>query len=366
MNYFSSLKSLNDYRASTAISQSFLKAVLANNVKKEFKETIPMILGSYLDSCLTTPELTSDLFQVGLSKRPSDAIKGFLDDVFKQALIELEELIQEDVIYPVINPNLEVWKLKVMMKVKEANYQPKWGDDAVWKSIKTDGESYWEELVSSQGKMLITQEEKEKCDNITQLACSSHITGKYFIEQEEVEKYYQKDLYWTYENLSCKGLLDILIFEEQTKTIYIIDIKSTGVYSIKEWFNVCRTKSYPFQMSWYKLGVEQNYKDLIEEGWKIKCRWVVIPTEIFKPWIVPCTELMLKLGKEGYYKSKTMFYLSDKKDKTFYGQEFIQGFDEAIQRYKVKEEKKLLDYDIEYATLDGKPNDKYANMMYFT
>ena len=359
MNYFTTLEELKTYRDTEALSQSYLKLVLSNNVNKKFKETIPMLIGSYMDSLLTSPELTDDLFQVGLAKRPSDAIKGFLDDVF----ILGKETCESDL----MSSNLEDWKTPILSLVREKGYQPKWGDDAVWKSILTDGQAYWEELISSQGKMLITQEEFENCTNIAQLSCSSSLTGKYFLEQENIDKYYQKPLYWTYEGLSCKGLLDILIFEEETKTIYVIDIKSTGVSSLREWFNVCRQKNYPFQMSFYKLGVEQNYSELLKDGWKIQCRWIVIPTGFFKPWVVPCTSYMLNIAKRGYFEFGKTYWPDDNhhiKDE-IKASKYIPGFDEAIRRYKIKEEQGLLDYDIEYFETQGKLNDSQSIQYYF-
>jgi len=359
MNYFVTLEDLKNYRDTEALSQSFLKLVLANNVNKKFKPTIQMDIGSYLDSLLTTPDFTDDLFQVGLAKRPSDAIKGFIDALWQ----EQEEVVSVDL-------NVEGYKNRVIEFARASSYQPKWGDDAIWNSIIKDGQGYWEEIISSQGKVLITQEEFENCQNIAQLTCSSFITGKYFQEQENIDKYYQLPLYWTYEGLSCKGLLDILIFEKETKTIYIVDIKSTGVGTLKEWFNVCRSKNYPFQFAWYKEGVVANYPELIENGWKIECRWIVIPTGFFKPWVVPCTDFMLKFGKEGYYREQRCYYsegfFKSPVSFTIKQEEYVPGFDEAIRRYKKKEQEGLLDYDIEYYETKGKLDNSQAEQYYFT
>lgn len=366
MNY-STLKELQDYRASPGLSQSFLKMVLTNRVKKDFKETVQMCIGSYMDSLLTSPDLTDDLFQVGLAKRPSEAIKGFLDTHWETVQIDAENLTLEGVSVN-ININLEVQREHVLMLVREAGYQPNWGDDAIWKSIIKDGQSYWEELVTSKGKVLITSEEKDRCDTISSLVCSSSLTGKYFIKTEGVDKHYQKPLYWTYQDELCKELLDLLIFEHETKTIYIIDLKSTAVESIEDWFRVCKTKKYPFQMAWYREGVVQNYKDLIEEGWKIKCRWLVVPTNSvssFKPYVISCTDLMLGVGKYGCTKHKFSYSL-DFENHVMYPFETIYGFEEAVTRYKKAKEEGLLDYDTEYYKNGGKFTDTQSEQYYFS
>ena len=352
MNYFTTLEDLRNYRDTPALSQSFLKLVLSNNVNKKFKPTIQMDLGSYLDTLLTSPDLADDLFQIGLAKRPSESMKDFIDTLWQ----EQEEVVSVDL-------NVEGYKKRVVELAREAKYQPRWGDDAIWNSIVKDGQGYWEELVSSQGKVLITQEEFENCQNIAQLTCSSSITGKYFQEQEEIVKWYQKPLYWTYEGLSCKGLLDILIFDHTTKTIVIPDIKSTGVNSLREWFNVCRSKNYPFQLAWYREGVLANYPELMEQGWKIECRWVVILTGFFKPWVVPCTETMLEVGKEGCVRFRSTYGIRNGFE---YMSEQIHGFEEAVRRYKKKEQEGLLDYDIEYYETKGKLDNTQAEQYYFT
>lgn len=293
MNYYpETLQQLRDYRDHDSLSQSFLKQVISNNTKP-FKETIPMLIGSYLDALLTTVSLANDMFQVGLAKRPSEAIKGFIDRLWSE---------QEEVIST--NLDVEGYRGRILELVKETEYQPKWGEDAVWKSILKDGQDYWQELCSSQGKMIITKDEHTLCTTIAALTLSSSITAKYFLEQKNVDKHYQKDLYWISEGELCKGLLDLLIIEHETKTIYVTDIKSTGIFSLEEWFRMASQKGYIFQMSFYLEGVIQNYQHLLDEGYTIQCRWIVIPTNVerFKPWVIPCTEEMLHFGEHGYSK----------------------------------------------------------------
>ncbi len=345
MNKYHSIEDLEQYRSSDYISQSFLKMVLANNVKKDFKESIAIVLGSYVDMLLTSPDLSQSLFIEDLAKRPSDTIRGFLVNTFK--VLENEK----------VNENLETYRDLLINTARQAGYQNNWGDDAIWKSIFKDGEEYWKFLIQSKGRTIITSEEMRLSKTIASLAMSHPLTGKYFIDQPNVDKYYQLPLYWLYEDLPCKGLVDILIVEHETKTIYLTDIKSTGVYNIDEWVRVCRTKNYQMQMSWYKLGVERNFQDLIEQGYKIECRWIVIPMNefSFKPWVIPCTQMLLDIGMYGYAKQVVSTIPTDNQEyKKTKKVKYYGGINESLERYKLAKYYQLLDYDTDYHNCGGK------------
>ena len=123
-----------------------------------------------------------------------------------------------------------------------------------------------------------------------------------------IDKYFQLPLYWNYNDVSCKGLLDLLIVEHAKKTIYYVDIKFTMIETIEQWFRVASDKKYNFQMAWYKEGIESHFENLIQQGYKVKMRWMVLSsnTTKFKPWIVPVTELMLQTGKFGFLTIKKL------------------------------------------------------------
>jgi len=350
MNYYQTLQNLHDYLNSSAINQSFLKLVLSNRVNTKFKETPLLAIGSYVDCLLTSPHLKEDLFIDDLDKRPSETIRGFLIQL-RDILLSTESSIGE----------LKDHKDLVIQIAKDANYNSKWGDDAIWNAIEKDGSTYWEFLLKSNGKSILTKEEKELSNRVVSLTLDHYVTGKYFIEQPNVDKYFQKDIYWTYNGLNCKGLIDLLIVEHETKSIYLIDIKSTTVSSIEEWFRVCKSKNYPFQLAFYKEGIEQNFN---LEGYTVYCRWMVLPLkgEIFKPWIIPCTDLMLEVGKYGYEEEKKIYvqgskYLSDVS---------YPGYNTAINNYLWATRAGLKDFDILYDTEGGKMGEFTADQYFIT
>ena len=352
---YSTVEQLRSYRDSPYISQSFLKSVLANNTKP-IKETVPMIIGTYLDALLSIPQEADTLFQVGLAKRPSDNIKTFIDNVLGLLLEEQSE--ESTAIHDINN-----YREELIAEARNINYQPKWGDDAVWNSIKKDGEEYWNEVILSQGKKIITQDEHLLCINIAALTLSSSITGGYFSEHKGVDKLFQLPVYWMMEDVLCKGLVDLLVIEPEIKTIHLIDIKSTSVFNIQDWFTVARQKNYPLQLSFYKEGIKIMYRNLIDNGYKIECKWIVLPTNTnkFTPWVIPCTDTMLTAGEYGY--SKLNHYKINEHLSTGYKK--YSGWREGLEKYKKIKEEELVDFDLKHYLCNGRMEEKSADELFF-
>jgi hypothetical protein len=355
---YSSFIELNQYRKDSSLSQSFLKQVLANDVK-EVKQTVPMIIGSLLDAKLTSPHLVDDLFHRGIVKRPSDTIKGFIDDLYAKEL-DLQER-EGTKVY-----DLEEYKEYLIFAAREANYQPRWGDDAIWNAISKEGNEYWNELKEAKGKVIITDDEWQQTEIITALTLSSSVTGKYFIDQKAVDIYYQYPMYWNFGRHAMKGLADLVVIEHETSTAYLIDIKSTTSKKIEDWFSIARSKAYPFQLSMYEHGLQTNLKELNAENYKIKCRWIVIPynTENFTPWVIPCTDIMLQAGKYGYRKLKTFDITNSIKDFGI-GSNMRYGWLDALNVYEKSQEMGLKDYNVKWNSVQGKMSEQDTEDYFF-
>lgn len=353
---YHSLEEIEQYRSNPAVSQSLLKHILRGS-KAEYKETLPMILGSLLDCILTSPNLTNVIYAPGMAKRPSAKIQEIVDEVLEMALADESP-----------DTSFEFWEPNLLAKAREKEYQARWGDDAIINAIKKDAHSYWNEKVENKDKVLITQEEWDNMQLVAGMVKSSAVTGKYFLDQPKVSIQFQLPLYWFNEiGLECKGLLDQLIIEHETKTIYIIDFKSSTAGSIQDWFSIARQKSYHFQMAWYYEGVLQNFKHFLDDGYKIECRWVVVPLSgKFNPWVVPCTHAMLEAGKWGHYSTKTVLIDNPEKPPQ-YKEVMIQrkGWLEALIIYNHCVANGYLDFDYLWNELNGKIGDALADNLFF-
>lgn len=354
MHYYTSLADLQQYRSNPGVSQSLLKEVLRGHIK-QFKPTLAMLYGSALDCFLTSPDLKEDLFQVGLKKRPSQAITDIINDVWADTKdkVETGTLV-----------NMEDYKDAFVAAARVREFGNTWKDDTLWSRLG-EGSSYWEELCTAGEKIIITQEEWDKTEKLSILATNHSLTAKYFMEIEGVDHYYQYPLYWKMYDTECKGLCDLIIADHNTKSICLIDIKGTDMKRGMWMKQACKNKNYPIQLSFYLEGIKKDpkFKELLDEGYKLLARWLVIPfdTYTFKPYLVNCSNELIQVGKYGYKEFRNVEI--DTKKHTFFSKN--KGWYQGLMVYNESVKRGLLDFDIEYVETGGKMNDSWANQYYF-
>lgn len=272
------IEDLRRYRDDPSVSQSQLKALIGGG-KKDSKK---LLTGSVVDMMLTTDHLFDELFVVMDNKKPSDSVCEILDSAFNGRM-------SDD-----YGSNLD----NIVETARRVQYQERLSNEALRKTFSNDRcESYWNALKEIEnGKQIVSLDEIEKAAYVASMAKMSSVTAKYLLNVDDNDRYYQVPIYW-FDNVPCKGLLDMVIVEHDTKTVYIVDVKTTSS-NITEWFSVARSLNYPFQMAFYRdgWGKQEMYWD-----YDVKCRWIVINTSDgrFEPYIVECTEEMLNLGRYG-------------------------------------------------------------------
>ena len=90
------LAKLEAYGKSEAINQSYLKDVLFSREPQEDEDTPAYTqTGSYLDCCLTTPEIVSSLYYVIAADIPDPAVKTVLDDLYEHSGHLIEKFPKE-------------------------------------------------------------------------------------------------------------------------------------------------------------------------------------------------------------------------------------------------------------------------------
>lgn len=354
MHYYTSLIQLQQYRSNSGVSQSLLKEVLKGSTKV-FKPTLAMLYGSALDCFLTSPDLKQDLFQVGLKKRPSQAITDIINDVW---VVAKESLESGTVV------NMEDYKDSLVAAARVREFGNSWKDDTLWAKVY-EGKDYWEELCTAGEKSIITQEEWEKTDKLATLACNHALTAKYFIEIEGIDHYYQYPLYWRMYDTECKGLCDLIVVDHETKTIALIDIKGTDMNREMWMKQACKAKNYPIQLSFYMEGIKKDsvFIDLISQGYSLCARWLVIPfnTFSFKPYLIPCPAELLAVGKFGYKDIRNVEI--DTKKHSYFRK--YKGWYQGLLLWKECTKRGLLNYDLEYVELGGKMSNEWTNQKFF-
>lgn len=257
------LKDIDDYRASPAVSQSQLKNIYEG---KEFKgETRSMLFGSLLDCLLTTPHLYDEIYLESKVSRPSETIvtlcKNFQQWVGQMGL-ELD-------------PNLDSYgDLKGWLLEQEY-----FSNANQYNTFVSKASEWWEELVQVGDKVLISSSEKATYESLASLA-----RMKFDLSGEK-----QLPFYFEYQGVECKGLGDVVNRESK---IYK-DVKFTTCNSVKEWIRVAAKLMYPFQMSFYRDGLSNSYD---YGDWKMI--WVVVGSGFMTE--IECSDTLMNMYKSGF------------------------------------------------------------------
>lgn len=133
------------------------------------------------------------------------------------------------------------------------------------------GESYLEDLIKGNGKIILDKEEYDKLVLMQNILRSDPNFGKYFVNDlvkdkmrykisDHEEVIYQLVVLWD----DCKVMLDIVYINHETKTIKPIDLKTTSVKNHDVQATIIKY-DYIYQAGMYHLGVshwrDNNYPD---------------------------------------------------------------------------------------------------------
>lgn len=319
---------MNEYYENPAISQSKLKLLLGNpsrfitveEPELYFEEKKHFIIGSAVDFLLTQPEEEfSDYYHVSnLENKPSDTIKSIINQVFDK-VTEQNAGIGPIVLYPEI----------VLECCNEHGYQSRWNDETRINKV-CEAWEYWVYLIASRGKQVLSLEEADLIDRIVMSIRTNEATSKYF-NKEGVK--FQVALYFEYEGVDCKALLDMVIFDEENKTIQPIDIKTMGEGTLRFPISL-RKRRYDIQGAFYTEALERIFPD-----------YVILPfifivestTNPGNPLIYTLDSSLLNIGKNGrssVYLEGTMGEFLNEEKVTYGRIEEIKGFHQLIELYK--------------------------------
>lgn len=135
----------------------------------------------------------------------------------------------------------------ILEAIDECNYQPNWRPETRLKNIKEKGEEYYNLLVLSKDKVLISQEMYEDVLAAVDVLKSSEATRWFFAENnpfENVERLYQLKFNTVLNGIGYRCMFDELIVNYDDKTIQPIDLKT----------------SYKNEYDFYKSFVEWSYQ----------------------------------------------------------------------------------------------------------
>jgi hypothetical protein len=291
---------LQQYAESDALSQSFLKAVLANRTSK--KVNLQMVLGSYVDAYITCNDIIDDLYVV-------------------------RDIKLTDTQYKIIHNIAEKgeWTKEVIQAaINEVGYYNNRHKDNVDEDKRIDEflpfEDIYKDLVN--GKKIVSTSTRDEAELIANVILSDKKAGRY------MDGNFQQALYWEHDGVNCKGLLDV------QGNNFITDLKITDT-SLRDWRYIARKFRYDFQLSYYQYGAGTNPDVYI----------VVYSTADKAVDVFKLSELDLEIGRFGCNRHKSKLILAED---VYQEQEVIYGWEDAISIYKEAKERNLPDFNVGY------------------
>ena len=327
---------VEDYYTNPAISQSQLKLLLGpdpsifNTIQEPdlyFEEKKHFIIGDGVDIQLTRPieEFNQKFHISNLQNKPSDTIKSIVNQVYDH--------VKE--IYPNIE-TIQNYNNAILDSCNDHNYQPNWKDSTRVAKV-VEAWEYWEDLKAAEGKVVLSQEENDLISQIVMSIRTNPTTSKYFETSKDVEILDQYSIYFNYEGIECKALLDRIIVNHKNKTIQPIDFKTMGdqtIYFPKS----LRQRRYDIQAAFYTEALKSK---------KVYDTYEILPFKFIvestvnpgNPLVFTCSQELLRIGQFGA--PKTYLYGKIVSEGYDHMSEYksmvtleIKGFHQLIEDYK--------------------------------
>ena len=233
------------------------------------------ITGSAVDDMLTQGEDTFfDNYYISESTtKPSDTVIS----IYMQVL----DKVKQDYLADPVNAELNLaqyWSGMVQQGTKDAyvieacdahNYQARWGAEARLNAVKIDSD-YFTDLVSSDGKKVLSQNEYTKVldivKSIRSLYGTQHLFDDTLISDKNRHVLFQVPLYYTINDIRKRALLDIVYVDMNRGIITPFDLKTMSgkTYDFVSSFHLRR---YDIQAAWYRDAIQYgNLGDTIDNN----------------------------------------------------------------------------------------------------
>lgn len=298
-------KDIQDYYNSPRLSQSTLKK-LCNGVDsylakkdEDISSKKSIILGKAIDCrLLSNPDDFKNQFYISnMNTSPSDLEKAMLEEVFSRAKSIHGDNVSE---------NLTDYRQFLEEVIISFNYYANRKLETNLSNLTNSGSSYFQELVESNGKTIISLEDMMVIDNVVKSLKTNERTKKLFTDyvvDDEIEIWYQKPLFFDIEvdkrKVECKALLDIcVVVMKEGSPLYIspVDLKTMHGYTI-DFADSAFTFRYDIQASFYTKALEVCYPNAIINPFSFVVESV---SNIGKPLIYVTNDSIIEGGEFGF------------------------------------------------------------------
>lgn len=353
MIYIGSAEQVQAYRDSDALNQSsaknldkgleyFLAELKRHEDSKDSPEKEHFLIGGAVDCKLTAEKQEFiDTYHFSQVAKPTESVLNIINRL-------VARLVENNAVAP-----LDTLDEEILVICDEESYQTRWKPETRVNKIKSEGEHYFIDCVVSIGKKILSNEQGSKVDTIVNSLRNNPRTRDYFDREffannPHIDIYYQLPIFFTYDGVKCKALLDILIVEKDPNTgkviaVYPIDLKTMAGYTLTFPESV-KKRRYDIQGAWYTAAlaaiVKTSPMNLPEfDSSVIKPFQFIVEstTSPGRPLVYTLTEEYLQVGEFGFIDGYT-------------GKMKVNGFKKLISDYKYHEETGWVEDQIVSAT----------------
>lgn len=242
MKYFENLALSNSKISSFSHDPSYYYKLY---VTKEItqKESLSLSLGTLVHCLILEPETFENKYLISSVEKPTGLMLPFIETLAK---FEIMDDLSLEAAYLI--SGYKISKDKVISNFKESEYL----------------KAYYEELMMSKDKIIISQSDYDKANNLCSVALNNPQWDK-ILSNLTYKKFDELEIYWNYRGVNCKAKLDRLYVAEASGVLFIkyFDFKTDSqnpVHLYEKSFLYWKTYR---QMSFYveaiKAWAEQIY-----------------------------------------------------------------------------------------------------------
>lgn len=339
------------YRDINAINQSALKCILKSPrsflsaIRKQEEQKLDLIeeeedhftFGTVLDLLIKNKRevFKNNYIRVPDNIKITPAVQAIVKSVYK-IVKEDDEKIKE----------LKDYKKIIIQCCRDHSYYNNRKDDALYKEIVEKGSEGFQWLSKIEGKIPIKESDFSQALRCKETLKNDEFT-KFYIDNTLDKNTEFKDDYvvqFEYNGIKIKGELDRIVIDHGNKFIYPVDFKFTSK-PIDNFIKDFWYYRYDFQSATYYYGLKMDsyIRELIANGYILKdFRYIVVEKLLInnpRNFIIP--ESVRNIGMNGGRLSNGIE---------------LEGFDQAISRYKFHLENNKWEHPKEYYENNGNYN----------
>jgi hypothetical protein len=228
------------------------------------------------DMCFDTTKVKSKYHLAGALKSPTPNVKGIVDLVIAN-VIALESdgsnfgLVKKKKLSSTAPASLDLrnYATVIMASAKSNNVYQTYTEEKTVDTVVKAGQSYFEDCLTSRGKVLIKKEMWDKAMETSMTLATHEFSKEYFEAEDGIELIYQFKFVTEVKGFKTKGMLDIIRVDHNKKIVYPVDLK-TGELPVSKFPEIMLMYGYYIQACLYReamIAIVANDPDL--EGYTV-------------------------------------------------------------------------------------------------